>query len=159
MKRQSRSDQVQGAGFKQQTAHAVLQEDMGESEDIPMDEEPDYGNRQANYSPELEYYEPDAFNQPDDRPEIFHIQDHGGHECRYCGNHFPSNNKLHNYLRGSCKGPRDSSATQAQDHETFASALPPVQQMFPKTWKKIFHSPLQLLTYLLSIHPWVLRKT
>lgn len=100
MKRQPKPDRVQSIGNKEQKAHAFLQEEMGDRKDLPLDEDPNPGDAEANYhaSPELDYYESDAFNQPDDTPEAFHVQDHGGFECRYCGSHFPSNNKLCNHL-------------------------------------------------------------
>lgn len=121
MKRQSNPDQVRAAGNKQHKAHAFLQEEMDDNEEFSLDEEPDFGNAEANYyaSPELDYYEPYAFNQPKDPPEVFHVQDHGEYECRYCERHFPSNNKLHTHLRNSCQKSPNHSIVQEEDHETF----------------------------------------
>lgn len=60
MKRESRPDQMQGAGNRQQKAHAFLQEEMDNNEDLLADEEPDLGDAETDYyaSPELDYYEP-----------------------------------------------------------------------------------------------------
>lgn len=62
---------------------AVLQKKISESKDIPIDEKFDYKKGKTNqYNlPKLEYYKPNTFNQPDNLPAAFHIQDNGGHEC------------------------------------------------------------------------------
>ena len=51
---------MQGAGNRQQKAHAFLQEEMDNNEDLLADEEPDLGAAETDYyaSPELDYYEP-----------------------------------------------------------------------------------------------------
>lgn len=46
----------------------------------------------------LNYYESDAFNQPDNFSKAFHIQNYIKPECQYFGTQFVSNNKLYNYL-------------------------------------------------------------
>ena len=119
---------MQGIGNKERKTHAFLQEEMGDRKDLPLDEEPDPGDAEANYyaSPELDYYEPDAFNQPDDTPEAFHVQDHGGFEYRYYSSHFPSNNKLNNYLCGGYQEPSNSSVAEEEDHGSFGFS-----KMFP----------------------------
>lgn len=100
---------------------------MGECEDIPIDEELDYGEEEANQynSPELEYYEPDAFNHPDNLPAAFHVQDNAGHECRYCRSRFPSNNKLHRHLRGNCNRPFDNSMSESKHNTAHAFSIVP----------------------------------
>lgn len=98
---------------------------MGDRADLRADEEPDFGDPEANdyASPELDYDEADAFNQSNDPPEVLHIYDHGEFICRHYEIHFPSNNKLHNHLRGSCQGLPRSSAAYKEDHEAFAFSV------------------------------------
>lgn len=130
MKRQLKLDQVQGIGNKEQKAHSFLQKEMGDCKDLPLDEELNPGDAGVNFhaSPELDYYEPDALNQPDDTPEAFHVQDHEGFECRYSGSHFPSNNKLYNHLCGVCQETSSSSVAEEEEHESFDFS-----KMFPKS--------------------------
>ena len=73
-----------------------------------------FNHEDANYydSLELDYYEPDAFNQSDNSPDAYHIEDPKEYKCRHCGSHFPSNNKLHSHLRGNCNRRLDNSLSQ-----------------------------------------------
>lgn len=92
---------------------------MGETQHIPIDKELDYGEEEATqYNlPELEYYEPNAFDQPDNSTAAFHVQDNARHECRYCRSQFSSNNKLHRHLRGNCNGSFDNYMSESK-HDT-----------------------------------------
>ena len=62
--------------------------------------EEEFNHEDVNYcdSPELDYYEPEAFNQPNNSPNTSHIEDPKDYECWHYGSHFFSNNKLHSHL-------------------------------------------------------------
>ena len=142
-KRQARSDQILESDKKSQKAHAFLHEEMEEGTDALISEE--YDHQDANYyhSPELDYYEPDAFNQPEDPPEAFHIQSHAEPECRYCGSQFLSNNKLHNHLRQSCKG----------RHTAFTVSIGTAPVTISPSKKKRICNRLYFKACLLFLHP------
>lgn len=78
---------------------------MGKAINSQIDEKYDYENDEAKYydSAELDYYKPDTFNQPDNSPNAYYVQNPKEYECQYCESRFSSNNKLYNHLRGSCK--------------------------------------------------------
>ena len=87
---------MEEAKKKNQKARAFLIKKMGINSQI----EREYNHEDANYyySPELDYYEPDAFNQLDNTPDTYHVQDRKEYKCQYYKSHFPSNNKLHCHL-------------------------------------------------------------
>ena len=97
-KRQAQFNQILESDKKSLKAHAFLLEEIDEGTDALISEKYDYQDANYYHLLELDYYEPDAFNQPEDLPEVFHIKCHGKPECQYCGSQFLSNNKLHNYL-------------------------------------------------------------
>ena len=80
-KRQTRSDQILESDKKSQKAHAFLHEEMGEGTDALISEEYDHQDTNYYHLPELDYYEPDAFNQPEDSPKAFYIQSHSEPKC------------------------------------------------------------------------------
>ncbi len=109
-KYQSRFDQIQEAGNKSQKTNAFLHEEMG----INCQIEEEFNHEDANYydSPELDYYEPDAFNQPDNPPDAYYVENPKEYECQHCGSHFSLNNKLHSHLRGNYNKRLDNSLSQ-----------------------------------------------
>lgn len=56
---------------------------MGKNADSFIDKERDYGEEGASYydSTELDDYEPDAINHPENTPEAYYVQDYTRHEC------------------------------------------------------------------------------
>lgn len=66
-----------------------------------------------NYNfPELDYYKPDGFNQPDNFSDGYHIKDIKEYECWHCRSHYPSNNKLYSYLQKDCNRLLNNSISQ-----------------------------------------------
>lgn len=65
-----------------------------------------YNHKDLNYydSFESNYYKLDAFYQPNDHQEVFHVQNFPEPECQFCRSRFASNNILHNHLQKGCKG-------------------------------------------------------
>ncbi len=117
-KRQSQFDQIQEAGKKSQKAHAFFHQEVIINSQI----EEEFNHKDANYydSPELDYYEPDAFNQPDNPPDAYHIEDQKKYECLYCGSYFPSNKKLYFHLQRNCNRQLDNFISQKKYDATHA---------------------------------------
>ncbi len=95
-KRQIQFDQIQEAEKKSQKAHVFLHKEMGTNCQI----EEEFNHENVNYydSPELDYYEPNTFNQPDNLPDAYHVEDPKEYEYQHCGSHFSLNNKLYSHL-------------------------------------------------------------
>ena len=85
---------------KSQKVYAFLHKKIGINSQI----EEEFNYEDANYydSPELDYYEPDAFNQLDNSPDAYHIEDPKEYKCRHYESHFHLNNKLHSHLWRNC---------------------------------------------------------
>ena len=97
-KRQVQSDQILDSDKKSQKAYAFLYEEIDKGIDALISEEYNYQDANYYHLLEVNYYEPDAFNQPKDPLEVIYIQSHAKLECRYCGSQFLSNNKLYNHF-------------------------------------------------------------
>ena len=115
---QPQFDQIQEAGKKGQKVHAFLHEKMGMDSQI----EGEYNHEDVNYyySPELEYYKPDAFNQLNNTSDVYHVQDLKEYECQYYKSYFPSNNKLHCHLRRECNRLLDNFILQKKHNTGYA---------------------------------------
>lgn len=85
-----------------------------------IEEEFNYGD--ANYydSLELDYYKPDAFNQPENLPDTYYVKDPKEYECQYYRSYFFLNNKLYSHLQGNCNRWLDNSISQKNNNTTHA---------------------------------------
>ncbi len=53
-----------------------------------IEDEFNYKDAHDYNSPELDYYKPDAFNQPDNSPDAYHVEDPKKYKCWHHRRHF-----------------------------------------------------------------------
>ncbi len=89
--------------------------------------EEEFNHEDANYYDflELDYYKPNAFNQPDNLPDAYHVENLEKYECRHYRSYFPLNIKLYSDLRGNCNRQLDGFVSQKKYDitHTFSSII------------------------------------
>ena len=73
---------------------------MKDNDQESSEEQPD----RYYLNPNIDYYEPKSYNEPDDQPQAHYIQ-LTNYTCHLCNSSFKSNNQLHHHLcgKGMCR--------------------------------------------------------